>query len=571
MNEFLIYEQLCKMSDIACQYSDGLKYGKKIREIADRMVSRQYRVAVIGEFKKGKSSLINALLGTDLLPTDILPMTAAITHVIYGEIKKIVIKYKNGSEEERTVEQLIDFATKYDKEKEQTARSIREIEVRYPSVFCKNHIEIVDTPGMNDNDEMSAITLSVLGDIDAAIMVISAKTPLSMTEQNLILTMIEEPGIHHIVFVVTHIDVVSDEAEEQDRLIAFIRNRIGDDLLRRAEEKFTQDDALRGKARSILQNPDIFGVSSTQAMMGFVQDREDLLDLSRFPRFKRALLSLLTAAQSMDIGLCAKESLGGIQNNIETWYLHAMQAIDEENRNITELQRRYDAYFPNAKSGLTKRLTEMDLRLQGDLMAKKDGLSTAMLKRFIKGLASIRTQTNTHEHILSVLEEAANDAFAYCQQAASVLEWRVHEEMRAVYEAFSGSRPVYAGCEKETQYPTALVSRLSQWRESASFPAFCWSAASVPPGEDLTGRNIILPIYEALNRSLADYFGEIEKYIASWRVILLKHNRILSEDREVLAILEQHLKENGMRKILLQENYKTHWLTLDEISKKLNA
>ena len=60
MNEFHIYEMLLIISHIATQYSAGEQFGMKVRQIANRMAARQYRVAVIGEFKRGKSSLIKS-------------------------------------------------------------------------------------------------------------------------------------------------------------------------------------------------------------------------------------------------------------------------------------------------------------------------------------------------------------------------------------------------------------------------------------------------------------------------------------------------------------------------------
>ena len=143
MNEFVLHEQLCELEDIANFYPAGKEHAKRFREAADRIVSRLFRVGVIGEFKRGKSSLVNAIIGAEVLPTDILPMTAAVTRVTYGTQRRILIQYKDGSQEERTLEELIDFATKYDPEKERTAAKIREIQVTYPSVFCKNHIDSV--------------------------------------------------------------------------------------------------------------------------------------------------------------------------------------------------------------------------------------------------------------------------------------------------------------------------------------------------------------------------------------------------------------------------------------------
>ena len=109
MNEFVLYEQLRGLQSVAERYPDGKNCAAQIRETADRIVSQLYRVAVIGEFKRGKSSLINAIIGADVLPTDILPMTAAITRVTYGEKRQILIRYKNGQMEERTVEELIEW------------------------------------------------------------------------------------------------------------------------------------------------------------------------------------------------------------------------------------------------------------------------------------------------------------------------------------------------------------------------------------------------------------------------------------------------------------------------------
>ena len=76
MNDFYIFEKLLSLEKIAIQYPDGADYSKRIRQCADKITSQHYCVAVIGEFKRGKSSLINALLGAEILPTSVLPMTA---------------------------------------------------------------------------------------------------------------------------------------------------------------------------------------------------------------------------------------------------------------------------------------------------------------------------------------------------------------------------------------------------------------------------------------------------------------------------------------------------------------
>ena len=201
MNEYALYNALCMVEEVARQYEEGQKSCPSIRMQADMIASCLYRVAVIGEFKRGKSSLVNALIGTSILPTDILPLTAAITRLTYGVDRKIVVRFKDGASEEKTVDELLQYATKFDERKAKIAASVQEVVVQYPSVLCKNHIEIIDTPGLNDNESMSEVTLSVLGDIDAAIVVINATLPISMTEQRLVCDLIRREGIRHIVFV----------------------------------------------------------------------------------------------------------------------------------------------------------------------------------------------------------------------------------------------------------------------------------------------------------------------------------------------------------------------------------
>ena len=57
----------------------------ELDSLLDKLGNRQYTVAVVGEFKRGKSSLINALLGMNILPADVLPTTATINRVVYSE------------------------------------------------------------------------------------------------------------------------------------------------------------------------------------------------------------------------------------------------------------------------------------------------------------------------------------------------------------------------------------------------------------------------------------------------------------------------------------------------------
>lgn len=598
VNDFQLYEILCEMSKLAGQYKDGQECSLKIRECADRIASQLYRVAVIGEFKRGKSSMINALLGTEILPTSILPMTAVITRVTYGEEKRIVINYKDGAQEDATIEQLIDFATKYDEEKAARASTIKEIVVYYPSVFCKNHIELIDTPGMNDNEDMTAVTLGVVGDIDAAIVVISAQEPLSVTEQELVLTMIAEQGIHHIVFVVTHIDAVSDDPEDQDRIISFITERINGGLLKRAEETFKGKDSLIRKSHKILEAPDIFGVSSVLAMQGFMHDSEKILKKSRFPKFKKELLTLLTAAQSADVRLNARDHINRITENIVAWHDSEIKYLTEARNDIIAFQKKYELYFLNSEKSFNTIITSLDnmictLGLDPiDSASAAKFIQTSSVKKFrdisgkyrnslyevedkikeifISHLYTVKTSDYSNASVTSALVEALKEAHTEKNRYKEEIISKISGQIDTAFASYASLRPVYEGSETEKGYAAELESLMNKWRADNSFPVLTWILSPIPELDELVGVDIIPHIKSVIIKSFEKYSTDIREYIDSWKAIMTEYHKKIYSDRSICALLVRELSENGTRRSVLEIDQSKHMERISEIRDMLS-
>ena len=562
MDEFNFYNQLCVLSDIAAQYSEGKAVSSEVRADAEEISSHLYRVAVIGEFKRGKSSLINALIGASVLPTDVIPLTAAITRLTYGTKQMIIVSYKDGHSEEKTLDELIDYATKYDQEREKTAESVREIEVKYPSVLCKNHIEILDTPGLNDNESMSEVTLSVLGEIDAAIVVISATKPLSLTEQNLILDLIRQDGIRHLVFAVTFLDTLGDE-EEKDRMLSFIRGRIQKELLGRAEKAAEDNSVLLKKARGILSSPDLFGVSSRQAMQGFTNDDRKLLKESRFPVFKEELLALLTAAQSEDIPPKVEQITRMVESALPGWREHELRLLAEQE---TEAQRRrqtWQFYIEHSKGELTQAFQRMDAALAKKGLSPSAGLESAGLERmlvkcFVKRLSTLTQENTTHEAIARALQSAKQEAEQELNKLERSLSSWVREEMGRVLDWFVNLRRMVELSDWE------LERELHEF-DQRPFPPFSWTEEPIPKSENLRGVNVIETVKRAVHRSLTDYGAAVNQYIAHWRIIFIHRN---AEDRNTAGILESMdavLENVTMRRGALEFNYLRHMEKIRDI------
>jgi ribosome biogenesis GTPase A len=128
----------------------------------------------MGEFRRGKSTVINALLGKEIVPSDIVPTSATLNYIRWGMEPGAQVNYKDGTHEAVSVEDLPKYITKIEEEYERVAETVDNAVVYYPCPFCKNGVEIVDTPGLNDDERMTKISEEVIPKLDAIIMVLVA-------------------------------------------------------------------------------------------------------------------------------------------------------------------------------------------------------------------------------------------------------------------------------------------------------------------------------------------------------------------------------------------------------------
>jgi small GTP-binding protein len=222
--EFELHEYLVQLRDMLVLLKGSEAFLDKIEADIEYIKSKRFQAAVIGEFKRGKSSLINALLGADILPSDIEPTTATINRITYGSKSSATIYYKDGISQTIDIHRLSEYVTKLTAASGEMAAQVKEARITYPVEICRNNIEIIDTPGLNDDEHMTEVTLDMVNSIDAAIVTISAVSPVSSTEQSLISQLIKRENVGCILFVITFIDQIDEE--DRERLLHSIRQRI---------------------------------------------------------------------------------------------------------------------------------------------------------------------------------------------------------------------------------------------------------------------------------------------------------------------------------------------------------
>jgi predicted GTPase len=228
-----------------------------------------FRVAVVGEFKRGKSTLINALLGQEILPADILPCSATLNRVTYALTPRVELVYKPDASGKRRIEQiapedLAQHVTKLNPLSEQRAANIEEAIVYHPVKYCRDKADIIDTPGLNDDEAMTRVTLEELPRVDAAIFVILAQSPFSGFEADFLNRLLTH-DLARVIFVVNRIDEIRREPD-RERIINVVRDRIVKALHARAADLH---GAGTPEAQALIEKagtPRVFGLSAAEAL-----------------------------------------------------------------------------------------------------------------------------------------------------------------------------------------------------------------------------------------------------------------------------------------------------------------
>ena len=184
-------------------------YGKKsiVSEIDKAITTTEDSATVLfcGEFKRGKSSLVNAIIGAELCPTDIGIATSVVTTIKYGAVKKAVRYYGNLLE---NADSLKSEEIEWEDIEKYTMGDVLEIdntilvELSYPSPFLKNGITIIDTPGIGGLDPRHAIlTHMALPKADVIVFVTDAGEPLTQSELGFYESKVLSCGKQNVVLV----------------------------------------------------------------------------------------------------------------------------------------------------------------------------------------------------------------------------------------------------------------------------------------------------------------------------------------------------------------------------------
>jgi GTP-binding protein EngB required for normal cell division len=174
---------------------------ERARRLAARVEAQRFHIAVLGEFKRGKSTLVNALIGAPLLPTGVVPVTTVATEVQFAsprpEIRVIL-----ADDEARRISpaELQRYVSEHDNPGNRLG--VRRVELEVETVLGAPGVVLVDTPGVASvHEHQTRAAHEVLAESDGAVVVLSADAPLSQSEERLLSALADRGGR---VFVVVN-------------------------------------------------------------------------------------------------------------------------------------------------------------------------------------------------------------------------------------------------------------------------------------------------------------------------------------------------------------------------------
>ena len=158
---------------------------EQLAALLDRLDAARLRVLVVGEAKRGKSTLINALLGRAVLPAGVTPLTAVTTTVRYGDDERAEVRFLDGHDEKHSLAALGDLVT--ERGNPGNRRRIAGVTVYVAAPVLAGGVELVDTPGTGSVFEWDTETAhEALRSMDAAVFVLTADPPVSASERDLL-------------------------------------------------------------------------------------------------------------------------------------------------------------------------------------------------------------------------------------------------------------------------------------------------------------------------------------------------------------------------------------------------
>lgn len=358
---------------------------KSLAQSREKLESHRFAVGIMGEFKRGKSTVINSLLEQEIMPADILPCSATMNRVTYDMQPHAELRMQDGSVRRIKVEELTDYVTKLTSENESRASEVDEAVVYYPCRFCQNGVDIVDTPGLNDDERMNKISEDIIPKLDAVIMVIVPGSPFSMSEAEFVRNKLMSSDLGRLIFLVNKIDTIR-KADDRARAVEGIKTKIKETVLEKMADLYGEDSQQYKDAQMKLGSIRIFPFSALDALDGKRDGDQELIEKSGTKPFEDALTRMLTEERgALELGtpisVLQRTSLEVVKTIATRRDAMAMDEGEFEARRKAALEQIQN--LRAEKKAESKRLKQRAKEVQSDLSSRTAQLYPQLEQRML--------------------------------------------------------------------------------------------------------------------------------------------------------------------------------------------
>ncbi|CAI8721264.1 conserved protein of unknown function [Methylococcus capsulatus] len=326
--------------------------------LRDKLQAGHFDVLTVGQFKRGKTSLINALLGENLLPTAAVPLTSVVTVLAYGDPPRITVQPLEGSPFDIRPDMLADYIT--EPGNPGNAKGVREVLIRTSSPLLGNGVRIVDTPGVGSVFRHNTDTAwARLPQCDAALFVLSADQAVSEAELEFL-----------------------HEVRKYAGRIFFLLNKI--DILQEADTAAIEHFSRRVLTEAVGTEVRLFPISAREALMGKAGNDPARLEASRLPVFTAALERFLLEEKGALLLDAAASGLARL-----TGRLRLETGLERNSLTLpmTELDEKI-ARFADRRAQAERELRRLDGRLRQEFRLLTEGIFAGDPERRLEDVRS---------------------------------------------------------------------------------------------------------------------------------------------------------------------------------------
>ena len=375
-----------------------------LAEVRRNLLEDRFNVVVLGGFKRGKSTLINAMVGSRILPMGVVPLTSVITKLWYGKSSVAEVLFRDGRRTRIEMNTIDQYVT--ERLNPANAKGVAEVDLQINSDLLRQGVFIIDTPGIGSVYERNTlVTYDFLSRVDVAVLVLGVDPPISQGELDFLEDVRNHAG--HVFVVLNKIDLLGEE--EAREVLEFSRA------------------VLRERSGGV--EPRIFPLSAKQALEAKEKGSVDELRTTGYHEFEAQLRRFFAVGKAEALLNSARKKLArvasevstavGIESGIASRPVAEMDGrIDWLNGEIQAAKRKLEEFEVLLDSRVSRMVRRFEERLD-QTKARAGPELVRDLESFLRAMPKSMGRRELLESLQSHMAEAIERTYAPFVQSAN--------------------------------------------------------------------------------------------------------------------------------------------------------